>query len=117
MMLLKESRTVAVSVSAVLPTTHDVWHAVIGLVDVATDENDVDAAVGFTVTAAVCVIGPPPNAVVADAEIVFPCATVELSLAAYTPSALDAPLAAGLNVLAVPVEPSVTVAPLTRLLN
>src|SRR5882672_7753594 len=97
MTLLNVSRTVAVSVKAVLPTTHDVWHAVIGVVDAATDENVVDAAVGLTVTAAVCVIPPPPSPVVAVAEIVLACAVVELSLVVNMPTAPDEPLAEGLN--------------------
>ena len=99
----------AVSVKAVLPTTHDVWHAVIGLVDAATEENVIDAAVGLTVTAAV--------AVTPVAEMVLAWATVELSFAAKTPLPFVEPVAEGLKALDEPLALSVTEAPLIRLLN
>src|SRR6266511_1007986 len=104
MTLLNVSRTVAVSVKAVLPTTHDDWHAVIGLVDAATVENAVDAPVGLTVTAAV--------AVTPVAEMVLAWATVELSFAAKTPLALVVPVADGLKALDEPLALSVTETPL-----
>jgi hypothetical protein len=117
MTLLNGSRTVTVMVDAVEPATHAAEQAVIDAVPAVRDDCDALTPAGFTVTAAVCVIAPPPNPVVAVAEIVLAWATVELSLAAYTPLAFDEPLAAGLNALPVPVELSVTVAPLTGLLN
>src|SRR5438034_7436707 len=106
-----------VIIYAVDPATHSVEHAVMEAVPTASDDCDALTPAGFTVTAAVCVIAPPPNAVVADAEIVLACAVVELSLTAYTPLPFDVPLAAGLNVLLMPVELTVTDAPLTGLLN
>jgi len=96
-----------VSVSAVLPTTHDVWHAVMGLVDAATDENVVDAAVGFTVTAAV--------AVTPVAEMVLAWATVEFNFAAKTPLEFVLPVADGVKDELIALR--VTETPLMTLLN
>jgi len=63
------------------------------------------------------VIGADPRPVVAVAEMVLPCAAVELSFAANTPLPLVVPLALGLNPFPEPVEATVTEAPLIRLLN
>src|SRR6266576_770134 len=100
-----------VIVEAVDPTTHPVEHAVIEAVPAATVDVAALTPAGFTVTAAVCVM-PVPLAV---AEIVFACATVELSLVANTPLPFDVPLAAGVKPFPVPVEPTPTFAPPTRL--
>ncbi len=72
---------------------------------------------GLTVTAAVWVIPADPSPVVAVAEMVFPCATVELSFAANTPLPLVVPVAEGVKALLVPVDATVTEAPPIRLLN
>src|SRR5258705_927435 len=99
------------------PATHAAEHAVIDAVPTPSDDCAELTPAGFTVTAAVCVIAPPPNTVVAVAEIDFAWATVELSLAAKMPLTFDVPLADGLNAFPVPVELTVTDAPLTGLLN
>src|SRR5579859_6013784 len=102
-----------VIVEAVDPVTQDVEQAVIDAVPAEFVDVPALTPDGFTVTAAVCVI-PVPLAV---AEIVFPCATVELTLVANTPLAFDVPLAAGLKPFPVPVELTTTFAPLTRFPN
>src|SRR5262249_61735229 len=95
------------------PAPREGARAVIAAVPAASVDCEALTPAGFTVPAAVCVI---PTAF-AVAEIVFPCATVELSFVANTPLPLDAPLAAGLKPLPVPVALTVTLAPLTGLLN
>jgi hypothetical protein len=71
-----------------------------------------NGAAAFTVTAPVCVM---PTAF-AVAEIVLPCAAVELKVVVKTPLPMVVP-DEGLNVLPEPLDAGVTVAPLMRLLN
>ena len=101
--LLKASRAVIVTVLAAPP-------AVIGVLAVA-EEVAAETAPGFTVTAAVCVIGVP--LIVADT--VLASATVDAMVPVVTPLPF---VAAGWPmVLVLPVDASTTVAPLIRLLK
>jgi len=73
-----------------------------------------DGAAALTVTPAVDVSVPDP---VTAAEIVFPCATVELNVRDATPLAVVVSTADAENVLPVPVDENVTILAGITLLN
>jgi hypothetical protein len=96
------------------PVVHDVLHAVIEPLLAVNVDTPRLTLPGLTVTEAGWVSVPDP---VTAALIVFPCAAVDENVAENMPLPLVVPEAEGVNVLADPVDDSVTVLPLITLPN